>query len=174
MTVLETERLRVRQWEPDDIALLRPIVTDPRVLRFIGNAEPWSDERIRGFIDGGIEASRTRGWLLWPVELKETGAFIGFAGFNGAFAPDVEIGWWLAPDHWGRGLATEVGCALLDYGFRTFNFPRVISVAQPTNIASIAVMKKLGMRFDRQLAHEGVEVVSYVALNPRLNKCADM
>jgi ribosomal-protein-alanine N-acetyltransferase len=166
MNVLETDRLRMRQWEPDDAALLRPIVTDSRVLRYIGKGEPWSDERIRRFIDGGIEASRTHRWLLWPVVLKETNTFIGFAGFNGAFAPEVEIGWWLSPDYWGRGLATEVGSALLDYGFRTFGFPRVISLAQPANTASIRVMKKLGIRFDRQFVHDGVEVVSHVAVNP--------
>jgi ribosomal-protein-alanine N-acetyltransferase len=166
MIVLETHRLLVRQWEPGDAALLRPIVTDPRVLRFIGKGEPWSDDRIRRFIDGGIEASRTRGWMLWPLVYKETGALIGFAGFNGAFAPEVEIGWWLSPDYWGRGLATEIGRVLLDYGFRTFNFPRLISVAQPANAASIRVMEKLDMRFDRRFTHEGVDVVSYAVANP--------
>jgi [ribosomal protein S5]-alanine N-acetyltransferase len=171
MTVLETERLTVRQWTMDDVDRLRPIATDPRVLRHIGGGQPWSEERIRGFVEGGIDVARTRGWVLWPLVFKGDGNFIGFAGFNSAFAPEVEIGWWLSPDYWGQGLATEAGRALLDYGFATFKFPRVISVAQPGNVASINVMKKLGMSFDRRFVHEGIKVVSYAKQNPRSTAC---
>jgi RimJ/RimL family protein N-acetyltransferase len=156
----------VRQWLAEDWERLPPIATDPRVLRYIGDGRPWSEERIRRFVEGGIEASRTRGWVLWPLVHKPDGQFIGFAGFNNGFAPEVEIGWWLAPAYWGRGLATKAGRALLEYGFGTFGFPRVISVAQPANRTSIRVMEKLGMHLDRRFIHEGFEVVCYVKENP--------
>jgi ketosteroid isomerase-like protein len=63
-------------------------------------------------------------------------------------------------------LATEAATALLDYGFRVFSFARVISVAQPANRASIRVMEKLGLHFDRNFVHNGIEVVSYAIDNP--------
>ena len=53
----------------------------------------------------------------------------------------------------------------MDYGFRTFRFPRVISVAQPGNAASIRVMEKLGMTFERSFERDGIALVSYVKHN---------
>ena len=171
INVLTTPRLRLGQWRPDDWLLLRPIVTDARMLRFIGRGEPWSDERIQAFVKGGIDAAKTRGWILWPVIHTVDGELIGFCGFNSGFAPGVEIGWWIAPHLWGRGLATEVGSAVLEHGFRTFRFPRVISVAQPQNNASIRVMQKLGMTFEGSFTKDGIDLVSYAKANPFLGRC---
>ena len=159
--VLETERLLVRQWVHDDWKRLRLLTTDPLVLRYIGDGQPWSDERTRKFVDGGIQQAQSRGWVLWPLIHKQDAELIGFCGFNSTFAPDVEIGWWLLPAYWRRGLATEAARAMLDYGFSKFRFPRVISVAQPANFASIKIMQKLGMRFDKTFVHEGVQLVCY-------------
>ena len=86
-TVLTTPRLHLRQWQPDDWLLLRPIVTDPRMLRFIGHGEPWSDERIQRFVNGGMEAAKSRGWILWPVIHSADDRFIGFCGFNNGYPP---------------------------------------------------------------------------------------
>ena len=164
--VLTTPRLYLRQWLPGDAALLRPIVTDPRMLRFIGDGKPWSDDRIDRFVRGGIEMATSRGWVLWPLIHRADERLIGFCGFNGGYPPDVELGWWIAPERWGQGLATEAGRATLEYGFRAFAFPRVISVAQPGNVASIRVMQKLGMTFDGEFTHEGIDLVRYVKSNP--------
>ena len=169
MIIVRTDRLLVRQWVPDDWKRLRPLMTDPRVLAYIGRGEPWPDERIRRFVDGGIEKAATRGWVLWPVVHEADAELVGFCGFNDGFPPDVEIGWRLLPAYWGRGLATEAARAVLDYGFRTFGFPRVISVAQPANVASIRVMEKIGMHFDRRFVHDGIEVVSYAIENHASN-----
>jgi len=166
IVVVETARLLVRQWVPDDWKRLLPLATDPQVLQYIGNREPWSEERVRKFVEGGIAMSASRGWVLWPLICKDDAELIGFCGFNGGFPPDVEIGWWLRPAYWGRGLATEAATAVMDYGFTTFGFPRLISVAQPANKRSLRVMEKLGMVFDRQFTHEGIEVVAYAKPRP--------
>ena len=161
MIVLETERLLLRQWIAEDWKAFKALATDPRVLKYIGTAEPWSDERIQQFVNRGIEAARARGWALWPVIHRQNSLFIGFCGFSDGFPPDVEIGWWLLPEYWGKGLATEAATAALRYGFEQFQFDRVISVAQPANRASIRVMEKLGMRFEKSFIHRGIEVVRY-------------
>jgi RimJ/RimL family protein N-acetyltransferase len=80
----------------------------------------------------------------------------------------VEIGWRLRPDYWGQGLATEAATAVMEYGFRRWGFPRLISVAQPENKASLRIMEKLGMEFERRFQHEGTEVVCYSEKNPAL------
>jgi RimJ/RimL family protein N-acetyltransferase/ubiquinone/menaquinone biosynthesis C-methylase UbiE len=166
MIIVETDRALVRHWIPDDLPAFQQLATDVRVLRYIGDGQPWSDERVRRFVDGGIKAQTSRGWALWPVVLKSQNRLVGICGFNAAFAPEVEIGWWLAPEQWGRGLATEVAGAVMEYGFGRLGLDRLISVAQPTNRASIRVMEKLGMTFDRAFTHKGIEVVAYEKTNP--------
>lgn len=166
MIFLETERACLRQWVSDDWTQLRALAQDPRVMQHIENGDLWPDDRIRRFVDGGIAASQTRGWILWPVIYKADSQFIGICGFNAAFAPEVEIGWWLRPEYWRQGIATEVAAAVMDYGFRTWSFPRLISVTAPANHASIRVMKKLGMHYDRAFEHNGTPVIAYAKSNP--------
>jgi RimJ/RimL family protein N-acetyltransferase len=165
MVLVETERLFIRQWVPDDWKRFRPLGTDPRVLEFL-NTEPWSDERIRRFIDKGIEVAKTRGWILWPVIHRDDAVLIGFCGFSDEFPPDVEIGWRFLPEYWGKGLATEAARAVMRYGFDTFGFGRLVCVPQAANRRSIRVAEKLGMAFERCFVHKGTEVVCYAKANP--------
>jgi RimJ/RimL family protein N-acetyltransferase len=166
MILVETERLFVRQWLPDDWERLRRLVTDPRVLEHLPTEVPWPDERIQRFINRGIEVESTRGWILWPVIHKEDAELIGFCGFADGFPPDVEIGWRLRPEYWGRGLATEVARAVMQYGFDRFRFDRLVAVTHPANRRSIRVMEKLGMEFEKMFLHKGAEAVCYVKSRP--------
>ncbi|MCA8985198.1 MAG: GNAT family N-acetyltransferase [Planctomycetaceae bacterium] len=168
MLICETERLYLREWVPDDWKRFQPLATDPRVLRYIGHGKPWTDEQIKSRIANWIEVGRQRGWILWPVIHREDAELIGFCGFWDGFPPDVEIGWRLRPDYWGQGLATEAATAVMEFGFRRWRFPRLISVAQPENKASLRIMEKLGMEFERRFPHDGVEVVCYSKTNPTL------
>lgn len=156
--IIETPRLLIRQWVPDDWKRARPLFTLPEVMRYIGDGKPRSDEQIQRFINGGIEQTIKRGWALWPVIYKEDAELIGFCGFNDGYAPDVEIGWRLLPGYWGRGLATEAARAVLNYGFNVIGFPHVISVAQADNVASIKIMEKLGMQLQSRSCEPGTEI----------------
>jgi ribosomal-protein-alanine N-acetyltransferase len=167
MIVLETERLYLREWVPDDWIRFKPLVVDPRVLQYIHQGEPGTDERIENRVREYIEFGQSRGWHLWPVIHRADTKLIGFCGFSDGFPPDVEIGWRLLPDYWGQGLATEAATATLEYGFAMWDFPRVIAVAQKLNRASIRVMERIGMTFDGTFTHDGAEVVRYVVENPR-------
>ena len=66
VNVLTTRRLHLRQWQPDDWLLLRPIVTDERMLRYIGRGEAWSDERIQTFVNGGMTPRRRAAGFCGP------------------------------------------------------------------------------------------------------------
>ena len=166
MVICETQRLYLREWVPDDWKRFRPLATDPRVLRYISPRKSWTDEQIKSRIANWIEVGRQRGWIHWPVVYRQDAELIGFCGFWDGFAPEVEIGWRLRPEYWGQGLATEAATAIMEYGFRRWGFPRLISVAQPDNKASLRVMEKLGMAFERRFHHEGVAVVCYSKQNP--------
>jgi RimJ/RimL family protein N-acetyltransferase len=166
MSILETERLIIKEWKLCDWQECQPLATDPRVLKYIPPYEPWSEERIRGFIKEAIELSKTRGWILWPMIHRQHGRLIGTCGFWHTFLPDIEIGWRMHPDYWGRGLMTEAASAVLPYGWERFDFPQVIAVAQTDNSQSIRIMHKLGMTFDKIFTHQGIEVVRYTVDNP--------
>src|SRR5437667_2078265 len=153
MIVLETDRLLIARWEPDDWLALRPIATDPDVMRYIGGGEPWPDTRIQSIVKPQIEQSEKLGFCLWKLLAKAppgSRTLIGFCGLQPlSETPDVEIGWWLAKAYWGRGLGTEAARAVLSFGFASVGPTRIVAIAQPANRASVHVMEQPGMRFDR-------------------------
>jgi RimJ/RimL family protein N-acetyltransferase len=101
-----------------------------------------------------IEAHFVRyGFGLWAAELRATRHFTGFIGLNiptfeSHFTPCVEIGWRLAAEFWGRGLATEGARAVLDYAFTALSLPEIVAFTVPANHRSRRVMEKLSMTHD--------------------------
>lgn len=94
-----------------------------------------------------------RGFSLWAAELRQSGEFIGFTGlsipaFQAAFTPCVEIGWRLAAQYWGNGLATEGARAVADYAFAILKLPELVSFTAIGNVRSRRVMEKIGMMRD--------------------------
>jgi len=160
--MLETARMRLLPWQPDDWLLLRPIATDPQVMRYISDGQPWPDERIREFVGRQIDHFDKLGYCLWKLLLKETSEMIGFCGLQPLDGTaETEIGWWLARAWWGQGLATEAARAALLDGFERAELQRIVAVAVAANRASIHVMEKLGMKYEREMIHRGFDVVLY-------------
>lgn len=161
---LETPRLRLEPWLPDEWIALRPIATDPEVMRYISDGQPWPEDQIHEFIERQIRHYSTRGFCLWKLVDRSNGRVIGFCGLQPvaiAERDEVEIGWWLARDMWAHGLATEAARVALADGFQRAGLQRVIAIAQPANRASIRIMEKLGMRYERDAVHKDIEVVLY-------------
>ena len=101
-----------------------------------------------------IEAHfNTHGFGFYAVEVRQDHTFIGFIGlnipsFNAPFTPCVEVGWRLAAEYWGHGLATEGASAVLEYGFQQLGLGEIVAFTVPTNMKSRRVMEKLGMKHD--------------------------
>jgi len=160
--MLETNRLHLSTWEYEDWTQFRELATDPEVMRYITGGAPWTDEKIRSFVDIQIETYGARGFCRWKLLTKSGRHFIGFCGANvWRDSPDPEIGWWLKRAYWGRGLATEAASAALRDLFERVRLDRVISVAMPANLASTNVMRKLGLAFDGEFENQGTPLVRY-------------
>lgn len=115
--VFETRRLFFREWLPDAWIRFKPIATDPRVIRSVGIKQTPSDEQIRSYIEAAIKLQQEKGFCLWPLYYRENEELIGFCGFDRLWGGDeIEIGYWLAPAYWGKGLATEATQAAMQYG----------------------------------------------------------
>ncbi len=160
--ILETERLILDTWQSADWTEFRTLATDPEIMRYITGGDPWTDEKIRSFVDSQIETHRTRGFCRWKLLSKPDRRFIGLCGANfWRDAVDPEIGWWLDRACWGRGLASEAAVPALRDLFERVRLDRVISVAMPGNQASTRIMRKLGLEFDGEFESQGFRLVRY-------------
>ena len=86
------------------------------------------------------------GFGLVAAELRETGRLVARGGpqFHRAWPHDPEIGWAVDPAEWGQGIATEFGAACVEWTLGPLGFRRVVSIATAENVASLAVMARLG------------------------------
>ncbi len=164
VTQLKTERLILRAWRSSDLEPLARINADPRVMEFL----PSTLSRT----ESDALAERTaahfgeHGFGLYAAELRndargdafanggvDGGAFIGWIGlsvprFEAHFTPCVEIGWRLAADSWGRGLATEGAREVVRHAFGKLALDEIVSFTVAANVRSTRVMQKLGMTHD--------------------------
>jgi ribosomal-protein-alanine N-acetyltransferase len=145
---METPRLSLRTWSPDDAAEAFRIWGDPEVMRHVDDGTPQASvEATRASLGRAIRAYEQHGVCLWPVIEKHSGALIGACGFH-LFegGPDLELAYHFARQYWGRGYATEAAAACMEFGFRTLGAPRIVAATQPGNEASTRVLEKLGFR----------------------------
>ena len=153
---METERLRLREWEADDEDRFFAVMNTPSVMRHLGGVQTRDDwnaafQRISGF-------TRDFGHTFWIVEDKSSGEILGFCGLkrvnspgSGVLVGTPEVGWRLRDSAWGKGIAKEAAIASLDLGFDRFGYDRIIAMTIPANIASSGLMERLGMRRRKDL-----------------------
>lgn len=147
-TTLTTERLILRRWRESDREPFANLNADPRVMEFLPRV--LSREESSAAVERIEHHFRRHGFGLYAAELRPEGMFIGFIGlcipsFKAPFSPCVEIGWRLAVEHWGCGLATEGARAVVRHGFQVLHLKEILSLTVPTNLRSRRVMEKLGM-----------------------------
>jgi RimJ/RimL family protein N-acetyltransferase len=148
---LRSERLLLRQWRDSDRLPFRQLNSDPRVMEFM--PELLTAEASDALLNRAQEHFNLHGFGPFAVELLDTKSFIGFIGlsvpaFDAHFIPAVEIGWRLAFEHWGQGLATEGARTALGFGFHDLGLEEVVSFTVPANRRSRRVMERLGMTHD--------------------------
>jgi RimJ/RimL family protein N-acetyltransferase len=152
---IDTERLLLRGWKPEDHAPFAAICGDPEVMRYIGNGSTRTPDDAARYI-GAFEREWTeRGFGLFAVESKQTGGLIGFTGlswpgFLPEVLPSIEIGWRFSKPSWGKGYASEAASAALAFGVNELGITDIVSIYQIGNGASARIMQKLGMVFDRR------------------------
>lgn len=160
---IETARLWLRPCSVDDLDGLHRLWTHADMRRYLWDDETISRDVALTAIRSSEESFRTDGFGLWLVHLRDLDAAAGFCGFRHfGEPPEVEILYGIAPDLWGRGLATEAAHAMLRLGFEENGFARVYAGADPPNAASFRVMEKTAMRFSKRISIDGRDVIYYV------------
>lgn len=153
MMEFETDRLILRTYTMDDLDFFASLWADPEVIRFIGEGVtrslPEAEERLKRIITGydsgfGLLAA-------WHKVEKRLTGHAGLVRQEVDGRNEIELGYWLARDFWGQGLATEPALALRDHAFTTLGLHRIISLIEPGNAASIAVAERVGMHHEQDV-----------------------
>ena len=153
----DTARLSFRDWSVDDLDAFHVICSDPRVTQFVADGLPWERKQTAQFISRNIAAATDDGCCQWAVIHKADACLIGYCGFV-VTANGPEIGWRLAPEYWGHGLATEAARHVMRFGFGSLGFDRIIATVQSANLASLRITEKLGLRHVTRLQRHGREI----------------
>lgn len=148
---IRTPRLLLRRWRDEDRAPFAAINADLRVVEHLPG--PMTREQSDVFVDRIESNFGSRRFDVFAVEVAASGEFAGYVGltvprFTAAFTPCVEIGWRLAPAHWGNGYATEAANASLAFGFERLGLAEIVSFTVPANVRSRRVMDRIGMTHD--------------------------
>jgi RimJ/RimL family protein N-acetyltransferase len=145
---LETERLIIRPWEPDDRPALKALTDDPEVMRYVHDGQPYSEEEIDELFARQGRQARELGVCMGAMIEKSSHHLIGVAGIQPlGTTGEYEIGWWLAREKWGHGYATEAGNAAMRHVFDVLNRDRVMAIIDPPNEASKRVVARLGFHY---------------------------
>ena len=151
---METERLILRRFTPDDVDLLVELDSDPDVMRYINGGRPTPREEIEtDILPWFLHYYGTYpGYGFWAVIEKSSGEFIGWFHFRPQPedpSEQPELGYRLRRSAWGKGYGTEGSRALIGAGFGRFGAQRVYAQGLAINTASRRVMEKAGLRYVR-------------------------
>ena len=161
--IIATARLWLRPFTVDDAPAIYALNSHPDVVRYTGESVFSDMEQAARLIRERILPDYTRhGFGRWAMVDKDSGAIIGAAGLKHLDdLGEVDAGYRLLPSYWGRGLATEAARALVDYGFRELHLSRIIGLVDAPNIASIRVLEKSGLTFEKIVEYRSQEVLQF-------------
>ena len=150
-SVFETKKLIIRQLAHEDAKMIYILHNDPDVMKYIStnNSEEISlDECISTVVYWQNYYIEHPGLGIWAAQAKTSGDFIGWVALKDLDkTEDIEIGYRLLKEHWGKGYATEASIALVEYAFNVLKLSKIFAVALPENKASRNVLKKAGLKY---------------------------
>lgn len=159
---LSTPRLLLRRMSADDLDDLTRMHLDPRVMAALGGVR--SPDVTREWLGRQLEHWKQYGFGLWLAWDRQTGRFAGRGGLQHVAIDgrdEIEVGYSLLPDYWGRGLATELARASIRVAFAVLHLPEIVCFTLTTNRASQRVMQKAGFRYERGFLYKDLPHVLY-------------
>ncbi len=144
--VISTPRLDLIAPVIDDCESLIGYWQDPETMQYIGAGDTWEPEAYRERIERAARMHNEHGMTFWTVIERESGDIIGQGGlvpieFNG---PEIELGYRLGKQYWGKGYATEIAKASAAHGFDSLGIDELVAVCYKENLPSRKVLKNAG------------------------------
>ncbi|HEX8251456.1 MAG TPA: GNAT family N-acetyltransferase [Pyrinomonadaceae bacterium] len=163
---IETERLLLRMYSADELETVYSMITDADVRKFLPAKTPPSKEDILASLPIRLDFWTARGFGQLGVFEKDTGKLTGYVGIAPLDqTPEIEIYYGFFKQFWGKGYATEAAKALLRFGFEEARLEKIVGAAHPENFPSQNVLKKIGLKQEKQLRHlYGIDSVYFSLL----------
>lgn len=151
--ILETQRLSLREFNPNDSSFILKLVNSPDWLKYIGDKGVKTNEgAVNYLINGPIKSYQENGFGLWLVQLKDTNVPIGMCGLlKREMLENVDIGFAMLPAYMKMGYGYEIASATMTYAKDTLNFEKIIAITDAKNQASIQLLNKIGLTFEKTL-----------------------
>jgi [ribosomal protein S5]-alanine N-acetyltransferase len=159
MDTIETERLLLRKLTADDAAFALELLNEPAYIKNIADRGVRTEADAVEYITKGPLASYEKfGLGLNAVVLKETGETIGMCGLlRRDYWDETDIGYAFLERFWSKGYAYEAASAMMDYGRKAMGLKRIVAITSADNHASMRVLEKLGLRFEKMITLPGYE-----------------
>lgn len=163
MIVIETKRLRLREYTQNDFDCLKAVISDPETMKYY--EKPYDDEGVNRWINWCIKSYADNGFGLWAIELKETGQFIGDCGLSlqnidGEILP--EIGYHINKNFWRKGYAKEAGIGVKEWAFENTKYTKLYSYMTKDNIPSSKTALSIGLKFLKEYNDKGTPHLVYM------------
>ncbi|GEM_PF-206240 len=159
--ITETNRLFLRELHPDDAEDFYRLNLNPNVIKYTGNAAFESINEARKFLED-YEDYKRNGYGRWAVMVKESAQFVGWCGLKyDEMENETDIGFRFFEEEWNKGYATESAQACLAYGFETLHLKQIVGRAMKENTASIHVLEKIGLAYEKDIELDGQPAVKY-------------
>lgn len=159
--ILETDRLILRELNPNDAKSFYTLNSNPNVIKYTGNAAFKNEEEAKDFLVN-YQDYKLNGYGRWAIILKSTDTFIGWCGLKfDEVENETDIGFRFFEEEWNKGYAIESAMACLQYGFEKLKLKRIIGRAVKENIGSIKVLEKIGLEYEKEAQIDGKDAVSY-------------
>lgn len=162
MLQLHTRRLQFKRYTEEDLPFVLDLVTNPNVMKYIGNGLPKTEAYASQLIQRMLEQYENfDDYGLHVLVNKETNAYIGHAGIVAQIIDDafeLELGYWIHPNYWGQGYGREAAHALSQYADEELELERYIAAVQVGNIGSEKIAKSVGMTLEKIIEMEGKKV----------------
>jgi ribosomal-protein-alanine N-acetyltransferase len=159
---ITTASLHLRPLAEADVDELHALWSSPEVRKYLWDDEVIARQRTASLVGESLRLFAAHGYGLWGARLHDREELVGFGGYwYFHTSPKLALLYGIAPEHWNRGLATEIAQALIRYGFEELEFSEVWASTDAPNAASARVLEKVGLRFERQAVVEGLETLFY-------------
>jgi len=157
MTILETERLILRELQPDDAPFMLELLNEPSYILNIADRGVRDLDGARRYLEDRWRASyRQHGFGLWVVVERSSGMATGLCGLvRRDGLEDVDIGYAFLPAFWGRGYAIESALGVKAHARDVVGLTRLVAIVVPSNLPSVRVLERLGMSVERTLRLPG-------------------
>lgn len=148
--ILKTERLLLRELNPDDAENFYKLNLNPNVIKYTGNSAFKDIDKAKVFLEN-YQDYKLNGFGRWAVIEKSNNQFLGWCGLKyDQNLDETDIGFRFFEEHWNKGFATESAKACIDYGFENLNLKTIVGRAMSENIASIKVLEKIGLSYHKE------------------------